>query len=435
MARPEGDRGSRSEAVRDMLNRPINRWWNVVAGSIGAALGAGPIMTYGFGILARSMNAELGWHRDIAANLLAMFLLGSGIGSATLGWLIARYGIRAPATLFALTFGLCFGAVAMSPPVPSLFLLLFLAAGFAGAACNAMPYAVAINGFFDARRGLALGIVVAGSGVGAILFPQIAQLLVTRVGWRAAFAAIGLFSALVASAGLVFLVRTPAGVIAARQAVPSVRREPSIIETCLRSRPFWFIALPILAVSVTTFGAIGSFVFLFADHGIAAGRITMILSASGLAAWLGRLLVGYLLDRVFAPYLTAAVFALTAIGVSLLAIHTSTAVAFIAAPLLALAIGSEADILTFLVSRYFSLKEFSRIVGIIWVVWAWGGGVGTAIVAKSYALLGSYAPAFLLFALVLALAATLVCFIGPYRYPVHTKPGTRDSAPALTEPA
>lgn len=420
-----------------MLNRGINRWWNVVAGAIGCALGAGPMMTYGFGILARRMSLDLGWGRGIAEDLLGIFLLGSGLGSVALGWLIARHGIRAPAALFTAMFGLCLAAVGIAPPSSTIFLLLFLAVGFGGAACNAMPYAVAINGFFDTRRGLALGIVVAGSGIGAILFPQVAQVLMVRFGWRAAFEVIGLVSGLIATAGLALLVRTPPGAVAARAiAETTVNDTPSLMKSWVRSRYFWLIAFAIMAVSVTTFGAIGSYVFLFADRGFPAVTVTTILSVSGLAAWCGRLLVGYIMDRIFAPYVTATVFTLAALGVSLLALDRSRPAAYIAASLLALAIGSEADILTFLISRYFSLREFSRIIGLMWVVWAWTGGVGTTIAAEGFALTRSYAPAFLLFALVLVLAAALICFIGPYCYPVHPRPGMREkSHAALSEPA
>src|SRR3546814_19293919 len=62
--------------------------------------------------------------------------------------------------------------------------------------------------------------------------------------------------------------------------------------------------------------------------------------------------------------------------------------AFIGAAFIAIAIGSDADILTYLISRYFPLVEFSRVVSVVWLCWAWGGGVGTSIVGSS--LLGGY---------------------------------------------
>lgn len=405
-----------------MLNREISRWWTVAAGAVGAGLGGGVIITYAFNIIAKNMIAEFGWTRDVVANLTIMCSLGSGLGLVTLGWLIARFGIRTPTVIFVLVCGFSLAAVSLSPPsLPFLLGTLFVF-GVGGAAATAMPYAVAISGLFDRRRGMALGIVVAGSGVGAFIFPQMAELLVNRLGWRGAFAVTGTGMALIAAAGLVFFVRTPAGVVAPRA---NAGKRPSIIAACLRSRPFWFLALPIIAISVAVFGMTGSYVFLFADRGITGSTIAQILSFAGLASLVGRLVVGYVLDRLFAPYVTAAIFGLVAIGILMLITIPSTPVAFISAALIALALGAEADVLSFLASRYFSLEEYSRVVSILWVGWALGGGLGTVVMSQIYRLTGSYTAAFLFFAAIAVLGALLVCFIGPYRYPgtqQHQKP-------------
>ena len=403
-----------------MLNKPINPWCTVVAGAFGCIFGAGSLMSYGFGILARNMIAEFGWSRDVAANLFGMFMVGSALGLLILGWLIARYGIRVPSLIFVLAFGACFAAVAISPPIPAIFLLLFLVVGIGGAAASVLPYAVAISGFFDVRRGLALGIVVAGGGLGSIVIPQLAERLVEGFGWRVAFATIGLAAGLIPGFGLAVLVRTPPGAVAAR--ATGVEEEPSIVRMCLLSPAFWLIALPILSVSIATIGALSSYVFLFADRGIPTATVTTILSVAGLVAWFGRPLVGYLMDRIFAPHVSASIFALAATGSLIMALDSRTGSQFVAATLIGLALGTEADILTFLVSRYFSLRAYSRVLSTIWVTWALGGATGTAIVARSYALTGSYTAALLIFAALLALAAICVCFLGPYRYPVHGRP-------------
>ncbi|MDX3910314.1 MAG: MFS transporter [Sphingobium sp.] len=408
-----------------MFNTSMNRWWTVVAGALGTALGAGLIMSYAFGILAKSMLAELGWSRNVAADLLGMFLLGMGIGLVALGWLIARFGIRRPTVIFVLIWGFGFAAVALAPASMTFLLILFFLIGAGGGAATAMPYTVAISGLFDKHRGLALGLVVAGSGVGAFSFPQIAERLVDGLGWRAAFAIIGLGSSLIAAAGLAFLVRTPPGVSSRGAGLPG---SAGIFPSWLGSRYFWFIALPIMAISVTAFGMVSSYVFLFADRGIPAATVTLILSLGGLASLAGRLVVGYLLDRIFAPYVAAVVFALAALGVLLLMFTPWTAATLIGVSLISLALGAEADILAFLVSRYFSLAEFSRVVSVVWVIWAWAGGVGTAIISMSYRLTHAYTPALWFFVAIVSSAAILICFIGPYRYPVDRR---RDTHPDL----
>lgn len=408
-----------------MVNRSISPWWTVVAGTMGSAVGAGTIMVYAYGILSVGMGEEFGWDRAMLGSNMSAFLLGSGLGTVALGWLISKFGIRAPSAILAGLFGLSFAAVAVLPPQPLLYNFIFLLAGIGGAACTAMPYAVAISGYFDARRGLALGIVVAGSGLGATLAPQAGQYLVETFGWRGGFSVIGLVAGLLPVLGLLLLVRTPEGVVESRTAGSAERF--SAKRLFLHNRQFWIIAFAILAVSLATFGAMASLVPLFKDRHFDPLTIAGILSTAGLASWAARLVVGYLLDKLFAPYLCAAIFAVAASGLVILVMTDAAPPAYAGAALVGMAMGSEADLVTFLVSRYFRLVDFSRVVGVLWVVWAWGGGVGTVLAGQFYRLAGSYVPAFLLFAALVGLGGVVVCFVGPYRNPVRH--GGKDDRP------
>lgn len=409
-----------------MFNRPISPWWSVVAGAIGGVLASGPLMVYAYGTLARPMGVELGWDRGVLAANVTAYLFGNGLGLAMIGWLIARFGIRGPSALFVAIYGLAFASVAVLPPSPDLFLAAFLMVGIGGAAATALPYAVAISGFFNARRGLALGIVVAGSGAGATLNPQVAQFLTESLGWRAAFGAIGLAAGLGSLLAIVTMVRTPSGVREDRYSADAAVSRLPVSQLYLRNRHFWIVALVILAVSIAAFGTMVSLVPLFADRGFDTLTATTILSVAGLTSWAGRLIVGYLLDKMFAPLLTALIFALAAFGLLLLlGGGSSVPAAFAGAALVSLALGAEADLLTYLVSRYFRLVDFSRVTGLIWVVWTWGGALGISLAAQSFARFGSYTPAFIGFAAIVLAAAGLVCSMGPYRNPVH---------PAVAEP-
>lgn len=381
--------------------------------------GVGPIMVYAYGILSLGLIAEYGWSRDVLATGFSSFLFGNGIGLAALGWLISRHGISRPSGIFVALFGVSFAAVSILPPAPILFAVVLLLVGIGGAACTSLPYAVSISGFFDAKRGLALGIVVAGSGAGAAFLPQLAQWLSDSYGWRAGFWIIGLLATVIPILVLTLLVRTPPGVTQAAQgekpASSALHERRSAREVFWGNRSFWLVFAAILAVSLATFGGMGSLVPLFSDNGFDKPTIAAILSLVGFSSWIGRLVVGFLLDRIFAPYLTATILCFAAVGLVLLLVGTSPFVAFIAAMFVGLAMGAEADLLTFLVSRYFRLSEFSRVTSVIWVVWSWSGAVGAALAAASFAKLGSYAPAFMAFALVLLVGALLILLLGPYR--------------------
>jgi len=403
-----------------MLNRAISPWWTVASGTVSGTMNAGTVMVYAFGILTLGLMKEFGWGREVIASAFTAFLVGSGVGLAGLGWLISRYGIRAPAAVLAATCGLSLVAVGVMPPSPVLFAVIFLLVGIGGAATTALPFAVAISGFFDARRGMALGIVVSGSGLGAMLLPQLAQYTSTHFGWRAGFMIIGALMAAILVTSFVVFVRTPPGIVERKQlrnAGAAERR--TVSETYTGNRYFWVILAPILAVSVATFGALGTLVLFSKDKGYSGETIAWILSTVGMVSLVGRLVVGYLLDRLPAPYMTAIILLLAAVGLVLLIIGSSVGMVCLGAVFLGLAIGAEADLLTFLVSRYFPLVEVSRVTAINWVAWAWGGALGTPLAAASFARFGSYVPAYWMFAILLVLGALTVCRLGPYLNPVH----------------
>ena len=407
-----------------MLNKPISPWWTVAAGAAASAFGSGTIMVYAFGILSLGLTSEFGWSPATVASLFTAFLAGSGIGFALLGRWISRAGIRLPSALFAMIFGLTFSAVGIMPPSPPWFALLFLIIGISGAACTVLPYTVAVAGFFDGRRGLALGIVVAGSGIGAFALPQIARHASAAFGWRGGFALIGFLAAFLPLIALTFFVRTPPGMIASRTRNAGGVDRRTIAQIYLANRSFWLILAAILPVSVAAFGGMSSLVPLFTGRGFSSGTVATILSVVGLASWIGRLAVGYLLDRVFAPYLTAGVMLLAAAGLMILILADSPWAACVGAICVSLALGAEADMLSFLVSRYFPLKEFSQVTGLIWVVWAWSGGVGAALAAGAVTQYQSYGPALAGFAILLLAGAFLICRLGAYRNPVHSSTET-----------
>lgn len=409
-----------------MINRAINPWWTVFAGLVGSAVGAGTIMVYAYGILSAGIGREFGWDRATLASNMSAFLLGSGFGTVTLGWLISKFGVRGPSAILAALFGVSFSAVAILPPEPLLFNALFFIVGLGGAACTPMPYAVSISGYFDARRGLALGIVVAGAGIGATIWPQVARFLADTMPWRGGFVFTGLIAGLVPVLGLLLLVRTPQGVVAAAGTDRASAEPRSAKRLFIRNREFWMIAIPILAVSVATFGGMGSLVSLFGDRRFDPLTIASILSFAGLVSWAGRLIVGYLLDKLFASFVCAVVFGLAATGFVILVGTEGVFPAYLGAALVALAMGAESDFVTFLVSRYFRLADFSRVVGVLWVVWAWGGGLGTMITSQLYQRTESYHPSYLFFATLLVIGGTIICFVGPYRNPVIHEHGGQD---------
>jgi predicted MFS family arabinose efflux permease len=164
---------------------------------------------------------------------------------------------------------------------------------------------------------------------------------------------------------------------------------------------------------------LGSLVPFLKDRGFGASSVAAVMSAAGASSWLARPVVGYFLDRVFAPFVAAAMFLFGVCGLLLLSFADGVATIVAAAILIGFCLGSEGDLLAFLVSRYYGPEVYSRVLGAQWVVWAWGGGIGTFVAGATFRATASYTLALVGFAALLALCTIIVCRLGPYEFPLR----------------
>ena len=404
--------------MRESLVAKPNPWWTVVGGAMGNAVGAGIFMVYAFGIFGKAISTEYLWDREIISYCFSAFLLATGFGTVALGAFIAQFGVRVPTAVFVTVFSAAVACVAMVPASPVLFYALFAIIGVGGAAATAMPYAVSIAGLFDRNRGMALALSVSGAGIGAALMPQLVNFLESSYGWRIGISATAALIGLVPLFALAVLVRDPIRRSTQPHAVYPVRAKLSaIFDDYLGQARFWLIAIPIVGISVVTFGIMASLVPLLSDRDFSNESIALALSSAGMASWFGRLGVGYLMDKVFAPYVAAGVFTITACGILLLVFGQSAPAAVLGAALIGVALGAEADIVTFLASRYFSLQLLSKVLGALWVAWAWGGGLGTFLSGATFSATQSYSLSFGLFLLMMVVSVPVILRLGPYTYP------------------
>src|SRR5205814_6707805 len=145
------------------------------------------------------------------------------------------------------------------------------------------------------------------------------------------------------------------------------------------------------------------------------------LALFGLATMTGRLLAGYLVDRFFASYVATVLFLAPIAGFAFLASATGTLPA-IGVILLGLGLGTEIDLIAFLVSRYFGQRAFGQIYGYCFMVFSFGSASGRLLGGYVYDLAGSYNPALIGAGISLLIAVILVNRLGPYVYPARREP-------------
>ena len=249
-----------------------------------------------------------------------------------------------------------------------------------------MGYSRAVSTWFTAKRGTALAWVVAGVGVGSMVFPKLAQRVIDAQGWRSAYVVLGLIIlALGVPLTALFVCERPVTKTDLR-----VTPSGSAVRTGLRSRAFWLLVAVLFLSSIAVNGAITHLSAILTDRGLSAGDAALALSVLGGASLLGRLITGPLLDRYFGPRISFLLLAGVSGGILLLSWTNSVMIGLLAAALIGLGLGGEADITPYLLTRYFGLGPFSTLYGFTWTAYAIAGAVGPVLMGKVFDLTGSY---------------------------------------------
>lgn len=371
--------------------------------------GFGSLFVFTFSVFLKPVTQEFGWSREAASRGFAFAALAIALASPKLGHLLDRIGPRKVIVPAFVIYGLGIASLGFLTSNIGHFYLTLLVIGLVGNATSQMGYSRAVSTWFDRRRGLALALVMSGSGTGSIVLPALAQWLIDSHGWRAAYLTLGLGS-LVCGIPLTLLFVKERPGAQARGAAEA--RGP--VSGSLRSRPFWTLVAVLFLTSVAVNGAIAHLSAILTDRGVSARDAALALSALGAASLTGRLLTGLLLDRFFGPRVSFWLLAASAAGIALLAPAHTPGAAVAAGVLIGAGLGGEADVTPYLLTRYFGLHSFSSLYGFTWTAYAVAGAIGPVVLGRAFDLTGSYASFLAILAGATALAALLMLTMPRY---------------------
>jgi MFS family permease len=396
-----------------------------VTAGIGLFFGYAPIVVYSFGIFLKPLLQEFHSSRGNISLAFTLANVAQAITLPSLGRWTDHSGARLVIVLASIIFACTLiASLILSTSLWKLY-LFYVLLGVCGSGVAPVPYCKVISNWFDKRRGLALGLTMFGLGSGAIVIPSLTQRLIAVLGWRGAYASIGLLI-LVVSVPVVglFLKETPETMGLLPDGGTRVPSTP----TCQSSREglawydawhdsaFWTMAGTFFLVGASVHGCVVHLVPMLTDRGITAERAALASSLLGAALLIGRVGSGYLLDRFFAPYVAMFVFVGAALGMLLLWSSATGGTAYLAAFLVGLGMGAEVDIIAYLTSRYFGLRAFGEIYGYAFASYALAGALGPWLMGLAFDRTGSYRAVLAGFVVATLLATVAMLRLGPYRY-------------------
>ena len=378
--------------------------------------GFGSLFVYSFAVFVKPLGAEFGWNREAVSSGFGFAAVTLGLCSPLLGRLIDRFGPRRIILPCMTVFGCAIASLALLRSGLWQFYATCFVLGLVGNGAAHLAYSRSISTWFQRRLGTALAFVMVGAGLGAMILPVVAQSIISRFGWRAAYLSLGCI-ALILGLPLSWRYVRERGLVAREK----VGRESAPVEHSgrtwrqgLGSFAFWIIVAVLCVSSISMNGAITQMSALLTDRGITARDAALCASILGGSSLLGRVGVGWLLDRFFGARVAFAINLTTAGGIFLLARANSFTAGCLAATLIGIGAGGEAAITPYLLTRYFGLRAFSTLYGVTWTFYAAAAAIGPVILGRAFDSSGSYASLLVTLAATLALAAAMNLFLPRY---------------------
>ena len=391
----------------------LTRGWRVlVASMLGLGLGSSALLFYSMGLFAIPLQNAIGLTRTQLGVGTLLATLAASLAAPFVGTLVDKLGVRRVAIPSAALLAAGFIAIAFGAKSVLLFLILQTLVAALSAGTGPVSFTRAISHAFVVRRGLALGLGLTGIGLSAAVTPFFIARAIAAGGWPAGY----LFLAALAFAGVLTATLLPG--TKATSSSDHARGQASGMEpgSALRSPAFAALTLAFVLQSLSFGGLLPHFVPLLIDSGMGVMKAASYAGLIGIAVIGSRLIVGWLTDRLFAPWIAAATCMVCAGGCALLLIDPSL---FAPAAALALgcAMGAEVNLIGYCTARYFGMKAYGRIYGMIYGAFLTGSGLGPVWVGAIRDATGSYR-----LAVALAVAGLIVAAIAFLRSPRYPDP-------------
>jgi MFS family permease len=386
-------------------------WRVVLAACLGVMAGFGSLFVYTFAVFVKPLGAEFAWSREAVSLGFGLAAITLGIISPLLGRWLDRFGPRRIILPCMTVFACCIASLALLRSGIWQFYATCILIGLVGNGAAHLAYSRSISTWFEKRLGTALAFVMVGAGLGAMILPVIAQSIISRSGWRAAYASLGAI-ALLLGLPLSWRYVRERGLVKHESA--PVEHSGMTWQQGLRSYAFWIIVVVLFVSSISMNGAITHLSALLTDRGITAKDAALCASVLGGSSLLGRIGVGWLLDRFFGARVAFLVNLSTAAGIFLLARASGFPAGCAAAALIGIGAGGEAAITPYLLTRYFGLRAFSTLYGLTWTFYAAAGAIGPVILGRAFDLTGSYVALLTVLAAALAIVAALMLILPKY---------------------
>lgn len=388
---------------------------------------------FAFSLFVKPLEASLGWGRGQVMAGFTLFYAMVGVASPLVGRFVDRHGARPVIPAGALLMSLGFLLVSRISVLP-LFYLGYAIIGTGAAAMGPVPCSAIMSNWFKRRRGTAVGLMSAGIGAGGMVMAPLIGYVLSHFDWRTAYLSMAVLITAVSVPLSLATIRTrpaemglhpdgdPAPTLSADRAGATTEREGFTLRQALATPAFWLIAAAFCCSNFANMGTIQSSAPFLEDIGYPTAMAASALGAIGLGSGSGKILFGWLCDRMRANLACAIGIAMQLTAVLMLLTvraDSSVIVIWAYALLLGLGVGAWLPTLSMLASTSFGLLFYGAVFGALNLCQSLGTAAGPLFAGTMHDVTGSYHGAFITAAALLTVSIPAILLARrPARPPV-----------------
>lgn len=394
-------------------------WKSLLAATIGTMCGIFTLTNYTQGFFVGPVTSEFGWSAPQFFLSYTVLMCSGLLTGPLIGYIAQRVGLRTVGIVGLIGHSLAYVVLSLNTGSLMLWYLSWALVAILGAGSLPIIWTGVLNNWFTKHRGKAIGITMAGTGLGAFLLPPIVEFLIANHGWRTAYRGIGL-GALLISLPIVFALfkEKPDSSTATDGEVMANKVVTWGLTTkdAMRTKQFWILGAVLFLTVIVVAGLLSNFERIMTEQGFERSSIAQIAAVMGLTVIIGRLMVGALVDRFWAPGVAACFFLVATLGLLILVgTQVTMATALLVAVMIGLAAGAELDLLAYLTGKYFGPAHYPAIFGLIIAFFTVGAGIAPPLFGMAAQMFQGYGT--MLSISIGLLLVSILLFLSLGRYP------------------
>ena len=383
------------------------------------AIGVGTYISYG--VFFNQLSSEFGWSRATisGASSAAFFLMG--LLGIFVGRLNDRIGPRKVMTVTSSFFGLALLLMSRLDAVWQLYLFYGVIFGIGLSSIDVIALSTTAR-WFVKKRGVMTGIVKVGTGMGQLMIPLAASMLIKSYGWRTSYLIIGVAGFLLLVSITQLLRRDPSqmGLLLNYEKKmsmdnPGLIRVGLSLHEAVHTRQFWMICAVNLVIVFCLMIIMVHIVPYARDIEVSALRAASVLSTIGGVSMIGRFITGIVIDRIGSKRVIIVCFILLMVELLWLQMANDLWMLYLFAVFYGITHGGFFTAISPIVAEFFGISAHGVLFGIVAFSGTIGGAIGPFVAGYIFDITAGYSLAFWLATLVSTLGLMLIVLLKPIK--------------------